>query len=85
MKNERRLILALGVLLGLLFVWGVSLGLARRSPKHHHKVRCLPYFLIPRELVCGKRVVYVNPDGSRVSPGLLKDLHPMPKPPPDKR
>lgn len=47
--------------------------------------RCQPYFLIPREQVCGQRVMYTNPDGSRVSVGPLSAFAPMPKPPQEKR
>lgn len=75
-----------GAALGFAAVGAAALALPTHHRRHHHHRRaCLPYFLIPAEKVCGSRVFYANPDGSRVLLGYTTDLLPMPKPPPDKR
>lgn len=71
--------------MGLAIAAGMALAMPRSHKHHRHHSRCLPYFLIPREMVCGRRVFYKNADGSRVVLGKTKDLVPMPKPPADKR
>lgn len=73
-----------GAALGFAAVGAVALAIPAHHKRHHRRV-CLPYFLIPREKICGPQVLYTNPDGSRVLLGYTTDLLPMPKPPPDKR
>ena len=80
MKRQRRILIALGALAGLALVFGANFAFGRTKHRHRHQ-HCLPYFLIPREKVCGFRVVYANPDGSQVFVGYTTDLLPMPKPP----
>ena len=52
-------------------VWRPSADPIRRE---RHATRCTRDVVISVMLLCGQRVEYVNPDGSRVSIGSASDL-----------
>lgn len=69
-----------GGLVGLALVLLANALISRPAAKTRPP-GCLPYFLIPREIVCAQRIYYTNPDGSRVPLGERSSFYPMPKPP----
>jgi hypothetical protein len=76
--------MGLGVLLGLGLVLAATslLPSGRLAVVHHHpRVRCVRSLVIPVEWLCGNRIYYTNPDGSRVFIGKASEfkapVHPM--------
>lgn len=85
--KSRLLLIAAGAIVSLLLLAGVAISLPSRTEAAHtrrHHRHCLTYFLIPWIQVCGKNVYYKT-HGHRQWIGKTKDLHPMPKPPADRR
>ena len=70
-----------GALLGTALVLTAAL-LWQAPAQHRQDIRCLPYFLLPREWVCPKNVYWINPDGSRALMGKTAQLAPMQRPRP---
>lgn len=81
MKRQRWTLLAAGAVLSGVIVIAVALLLPPTQAPRERLSVWRPYFLIPVEFLCGKNVVWVNPDGSRVHVGKTSDLG-MPRPRP---
>ena len=81
LKRLRLLLMSAGALLGTALVLTAAL-LWKAPAQHQQALRCLPYFLLPKELVCAKNIYWINPDGSRVLMGKTAQLAPMPRPRP---
>lgn len=83
MKRQRLVMMAVGaaVSLSLVIVAGLLLLPAARTALKVTKARCTRSTAIRVMYYCGKKVVWVNPDGSRVVIGTTKQLesyHPLP-------
>lgn len=75
------MIVSSGGLAGIAFVLlAALLPWQNRTVFGTHLPRCQPYFLIPREKVCARRVFYRNPDGTLVDIGSRVSFAPMPAP-----
>lgn len=81
MRRQRIVLMSTGASMATAVAILAALLLPSTPKPVRHHAKCVQSSVISVEYVCGRNVIHVNPDGSRVVIGTtkqLRDYHPLP-------